>query len=65
MVSKLFSFVKKVEEKGSNGVPKSKERSIQTTGDADFRFTAQAIYIDFYTNSIRLGGRNSSNVTIS
>ena len=41
MVSKILSSVKKVEEKGLDGVPKSNERSTQTLGDADFGFAAQ------------------------
>ena len=42
MDSTIFSYVNKVEEKGSDGVPKSNEKSTQTTGDDDFRFSAQA-----------------------
>ena len=41
MVSRIFSSVKKVEEKGSDGVPKSKEQSTQTTGDVDFGFAVK------------------------
>ena len=65
MVSKIFSSVKKVKEKGLDGVPKSKEWSTQTLSGADFRFSAQAKYIDCYASSIGLGGKNSSNVEIS
>ena len=42
MASKIFSSTKKIEENGSDGVPKSKERSTQTLGDADFEFATQA-----------------------
>ena len=43
MDSTMLSSVKKVDEKGSDGVPKSNERSTQTIDDDDFIFAAQAM----------------------
>ena len=37
----MLSLVKKVDEKGSDGVPKSNERSTQIINDDDLGFTAQ------------------------